>query len=500
MNSKSVTVLLTGFVISFLTNTPSLLHAQIELIPENVREKMKAVDDSMMPPMKYQGEAGVPDPTLLDFASSSFNSGNVGLVLLGMLANLFLLTPGLLLFYCGLFRTQNLSTLFQRYLLLAVILSMAWSLWIFSLAFARNLKSLDVAPGEVVSLKDDNYRGNAFIGSFKHAFLRGLDPQIGAGIARYPVRRPKETVPHMLFMAFHMMLFISAPAPLVASLGHRIRPSQMIVLMVVWGTLVYAPVAYWIWGGGWLTKTFDGGGGNLVHVTVGVTALALTLWLKRPSEAAGAEDGDDKTLLILGTALYWCGSILSNSARSMAADGAAVNSAVTTHLAACAGLLGWCGTDWLVRGKTDLRSICAGAISGLIAISAALRYVPPQSALVIGLCGGFVNFVVYSFVRRRLAQNELLVVAAVHSTAGVLSVLLAGVFATAACGGFDQQGNPISGLIGGNPGQLIHQVVAASCTILLAFVGTMVACTAIRLTLGLSNQPHEPEPSDVKVQ
>ena len=422
-------------------------------------------------------------PGLQPFTATRFDSGNVSWVTVGTVAGLCLMTSGMLLFYGGLFHTRNLAQLAANYLLLISLLSVSWILLCYSLAFSRNVRSHDVTEGEILAPEMEKTRGNPYIGGMDHAVLRGLDSQIGFDVQLFPIRRPSDTIPHLLFMFFQMACFIAAPAPLVAAMSDSVRFSRIAVFCLAWGAAVYSPIAYWIWGGGWLGHVLDTAGGNGMHVSVGISAWVLGFFLS-PRAQESSTPSLNSSSLVLGTVLYWCGTIFSNGARSFAADGFAVNSCVTTHLAACAGVLGWTGTEWMLRGKSDLLGLCAGGIAGMIAISSGCGYVAPQSSLLIGLLGGAACFGGYSLARKRWGDNLSWNVSAIHLSGGMLGVLLTGVFATAAVSGFDRDGHPVTGLIAGNSGQLLQQAIAIGCTVILSMVNTLAICLAIRWTIG----------------
>lgn len=423
-------------------------------------------------------------PGLQPFTATKFDSGNVGWVAVGTVGGLCLMTSGMVLFYGGLFQTRNLPLLAANYLFLISLLSVSWILLCYSLSFSRNVRSYDVTQSEIMAPKMEKYRGNPFIGGLDHAVLRGLDTQTGFNVQLFPIRRPSDTIPHLLFMFFQMACFIAAPAPLVAAMSDSLRLSRMAVFCLVWGAAVYSPIAYWIWGGGWLGSVLDTAGGNAMHVSVGMSACVFGFF-QTSARAQGLRTSSfSGPCLVLGTVLYWVGSILSNGARSFAADGLAVNACVTTHLAACAGVVGWTGTEWMLRGKSDLLGLCAGGISGTIAIASGCGYVAPQSSLLIGFLGGAACFGAYSMVCRRGGGNPSWSVCAIHLSGGILGVLLTGVFATAAVSGFGRDGQPIAGLIGGNSAQILRQATAIGCTVILSVVNTLAMVLAIRWTIG----------------
>jgi Amt family ammonium transporter len=272
----------------------------------------------------------------------------------------------------------------------------------------------------------------------------------------------------------------------VVTLKDRLTPAGLACFVVLWGMIVYAPITHWVWGSGWHAEALDTGGGITAHISVGFSVLAAAFMLRRRDVGdEGAELTHRLVYLGLGLMLFWSGSLIWNASRSQAADGYAVNALVTTHLAACAGLIGWTGTDWLVRGKAGLTGFCAGPIVGLVTIASGSGYVAPQSSIVIGLLGGAIGCRAFGFMKRRFAGNPLLVVFALQAVCGTLGTLLTGVFATASVAGFDQQGNPIAGLVVGNPRRLADQALAIVSAALLAMLGTLLVLALVRITRGV---------------
>ena len=422
---------------------------------------------------------------LQQFRSSEFDAGNVAWMVIASMSCLFLITPGLLFFYCGLLRTPNATIVMIRYIGLVALLSMTWGLWIYSLAFARNANSHDILPSERMTPVTEANRPAGLLGNSNHFGFRGLDSQLVDQVPDYPLRRRFDTVPHLLFMTCQMMFFVSVPVPLVVALQGRLTDAGMACFVVLWGTIVYAPITYWVWGGGWHAAALDTGGGIVAHTTAGFSVLGAAWVLRGEASRVEGREFANRVYLGAGVVLFWSGSLIWNASHSLAADGYAINAFVTTHLAACAGLIGWIGADWLTRGKVGRIGLCAGPIVGLVSIASGSGYVAPQSSIVIGLLGGAIACCAYGAVNRRFAGNALLVVFALQAICGVLGTLLAGVFATASVAGFDQQGNAIAGLIVGNPERLAGQASAVVSAAILATFGTLASLLIVRFTCGL---------------
>jgi Amt family ammonium transporter len=412
---------------------------------------------------------------LRQFTRSDFNSGDLAWTMTGTFAALVLLAPGLVIFYCGVTHQNRVTDVLVEYLFLAAALSLTWVLWIYSLAFSRNEFSHDIAQREIQSLDERYMQGNRFIGGTKHFVLRGLDSNLEVTTTKYPLRRPADAVPHLLFMVFQLGIFISAAAPLAVYMAPRLRWGGAVLFLVLWGTVVYAPVAYWVWGGGWHGGTLDYAGSLVIHFSAGCSALALALSQRAAHDAPPPPAEPNLACLGLGTLLFWGGSLLVNASHGLSASAVSVSAMVATHLAASAGILGWSGSEWLVQGNARLTGTCAGAMSGLFAIAAGCGYVAPQSAILIGLAAGIAGQATFRAVTRRPAFNPLMSVFALQGIGGLVGVVLAAVFATASVAGLNRQGDEIRGVLSGNPEQLTVQFAALGSTAIWAVVGTLLA-------------------------
>jgi Amt family ammonium transporter len=418
-------------------------------------------------------------PGLRQFTLGEFDSGRLSSVMVGTLATL-LLAPGLALFYCGLSCEKKLPDVLIECLFPAAVLSVTWVLWIYSLAFSRNEFSYDVSQREIQSRDERFRRGNRFIGGARHFALRGLDSNVEITTPKFPLRRPDDAIPHLLFMVFQMGIFVSAAAPLAVLLRARLHSGGAVLFLVVWGTIVYAPIAYWVWGGGWHASALDYAGGIVVHVSVGCSALALALWPRSPREKRLAPAEPDLACLGIGTILFWGGSLLGNASHALSANVSGVNALVATHLAVTASIMGWSGSEWLLQGNVRLTGICAGAMSGLFAIAAGCGYVAPQSAISIGLVAGIAGQAAFRSVARPAAVNPFLALFALQGLSGGFGVVLAALFATASVAGVNRKGDEIRGALSGNFEQLTVQCAALGSAVIWAVVGTIFTAWIVR--------------------
>lgn len=434
-------------------------------------------------------------PGLQLFTRDRFEAGNVGWILTGAAACLVLLAPGWVILYGGLLGRRDLTPLGSNYLLLVAILSVVWVLWGYSLTFARNTKSRDVRPEEIEAPDRTDLPGNLFIGGLEHVALMGIESEVGTVAPRYPLRRPRDPIPHALFVMYQMAFYLSVPAPLMIALAARLKFGGWVGFAVLWSTLVYAPITYWLWGGGWHTGALDTAGGIAAHVAVGFSALAAGLALPKadPQEPVGPVSG----WLVLAALLLWVGSMIWSGTRTLAADGYGANAFLTTHLAGCAGLIGW---TLLARWRHQAVSVadyCLGPLTGLVAIASGSSYVGPQSAIVIGLLGGMAGFVAYQALRRASVRAPVWNVFALQGVPAALGALLTAVFATPGVGGFTREGSPVLGLLSGSFAPLMTQSLALGSAAALAILGSLVALLVVRSLGGMQRAEPIAEPAKV---
>jgi len=370
-------------------------------------------------------------------------------------ALVMLMTPGLALFYGGMVREKNvLSTLMHSFFILALI-SVQWALWGYTLAFGPSQGGL--------------------IGGLDHLGLQGvgLEPSPTYGT----------TIPHALFMVFQMMFAVITPALISGAFAERKRFQAFIVFALLWATLVYAPVAHWVWAvDGWIFKlgALDFAGGTVVHITSGVSALVCALVLgKRLGYGAAPMPPHNVTMTVLGTALLWFGWFGFNAGSSLGANGLAVNAFVVTHLAAAMAMLTWLTVGWIRHRTPSVLGAAAGAVAGLVAITPAAGFVTPTSALLIGFLAGLVCYLAVEFVVRGRVDDALDVFG-VHGVGGILGAIATGIFATKAVNPAGQDG-----LLAGNPGLLVNQLIAVVVVVAYAALITFVLLKIIDRVIGI---------------
>ncbi|MDP3183501.1 MAG: ammonium transporter [Desulfobaccales bacterium] len=370
-------------------------------------------------------------------------------------ALVMLMTPGLALFYGGMVRSKNvLATIMQNFILLGVV-GVQWALFGYSLAFGPDVGHL--------------------IGSLDWVGLNGVGLE--------PFKAYSETIPHQTFMIYQAMFAIITPALITGAWAERMKFSAFLVFMVLWATLVYDPVAHWVWGdGGWLKNlgALDFAGGTVVHINAGIAALAAALVMgRRHGFGTEAFIPHNLPMTILGAGLLWFGWFGFNAGSALAAGALASSAFTATHLATCAAVLSWVGAEWFHRGKPTTLGAASGAVAGLVAVTPAAGYVGPMSAILIGLGAGIVCYLAV-LAKVKLGYDDSLDVVGVHCIGGIWGALATGLFATKAvnaAGG--------DGLFFGNPGQLGIQALAVLATLIFSFVVSWVLLKLIDATMGL---------------
>jgi Amt family ammonium transporter len=372
--------------------------------------------------------------------------------------------PGLALFYGGLVRRKNvLGTMMQTFAMMAVI-TVLWGLVTYSLAFGE---------------------GSAFIGGLHNVFLRGVglepDPKYAA------------TIPLQTFMIFQLMFAIITPALITGAFAERMKFSAMLVFMVLWAILVYSPMAHMVWGKGGLLNASLGGrfpcldfaGGTVVHVTSGVSALITALYLgKRVGYPQESMAPHSVVLSFVGACLLWVGWFGFNAGSALNAGGLATSAFVATHFGAAAAAIGWSAAEWLRHGRCTALGAISGAVAGLVAITPASGFVTPMSALWIGLIAGVFCYLMVVKVKAVFKYDDSLDAFGVHGAGGTIGALLTGIFASSAINPIFGPGKA-TGLLEGNRGQILNQLVAVAIAWCLSIVGTLIILFVVDKVIGL---------------
>ncbi|MGH8067030.1 MAG: ammonium transporter [Candidatus Entotheonellia bacterium] len=387
-------------------------------------------------------------------AEPKIDSGDTAWLLTSSALVLLMTAPGLALFYGGMVRQKNaLATIMQSFIIMALI-SVQWVLWGYSLAFGPDKAGL--------------------IGGLEWLGLQGV------GLDPGPY---SDTVPHQAYMLFQLMFAIITPALITGTFAERMKFSTFIVFTLLWATLVYDPLAHWVWGkGGWLggMGTLDFAGGTVVHISSGISALAAALVIGK-RRGFGHEPMPPHSLpfTVAGAALLWFGWFGFNAGSALSAGALATSAFLVTNTAAASAALAWMFSEWAIRGRPTVLGAASGAVAGLVAITPASGYVGPLASILIGAVAGFLCYNACN-LKTKLGYDDSLDVVGVHGVGGTWGALATGLFATKAINAAGADG-----LFYGNPGQLWNQLVGIVAALVLGFVVTFILLKILDATMGL---------------
>ena len=363
-------------------------------------------------------------------------------------ALVLLMTPGLAFFYGGLVRSKNtLNTLMMCFISLGFV-GVLWAILGYSLAFTE---------------------GSNWVGDLSNAFLAGVGLEVNG------------TIPHMLFMAFQGTFCIITAALISGAIVERMRFSAYITFISLWALVVYAPVAHWVWGGGWLADmgALDFAGGTVVHVNAGVAALVAAFVVgKRQEYPSTSLLPHNVPFALLGAGLLWFGWFGFNAGSALAADGIAALALVTTMLAPAATLVVWSFLDMARSGRPTAVGCATAIVVGLVAVTPAAGFISPMSAILLGGIAAVPSYLVM-MIRVKTSLDDSLDVVAAHGVGGATGALLTGVFAQQSLNGM------ADGLLFGNPGQVVIQAIAVAAVIAYCGVATFILLKVIGLVIPL---------------
>jgi len=379
-------------------------------------------------------------------AESEINSADNAWVLFSA-ALVLLMIPGVGLFYGGMVRKKNaISTIIFSFAIMGTI-SLQWILIGYTLAFGTDIGGV--------------------IGGLDHLGLRGVGMEAMEGL----------TIPSLTFMIFQAMFAVITVSLITGSYVERIKFSSFIVFSLAWATLVYDPIAHWVWGGGFLSAmgALDFAGGIVVHISAGVSALAIAMVIG-PRRGFGRDPMEPHNIptTVLGAALLWFGWFGFNAGSALAADGIAANAFVATNTSAAAAATTWMFLSWRDRAPSAL-GIVTGAVAGLAAITPAAGFVTPIAAVPIGVGAAVVGYYAILFIRGGRRVDDSLDVLACHGIGSTWGVVATGIFASIGA----------SGLLAGNPSQLFVQTAAVVIVWVYSFVATFVIAKAVDAAMGL---------------
>ena len=344
-------------------------------------------------------------------AQDELNSGDTAWMLTSSVLVLFMTIPGLSLFYAGLVRAKNVLSVMMQCFAITCMVTILWTVYVYGLAF-----------GDGGALND-------YIG-FGKLFLSGVGVDTVSG-----------TIPESVFQMFQLTFAIITPALIVGAFAERMKFSAMMVFMALWVSVVYAPVAHWVWGGGFLAGwgpngVLDFAGGTVVHINAGVAALVLCILLgKRHGYPETPMSPNSLVLTVVGASMLWVGWFGFNAGSELAADGTAGMAMAVTHISTAMAGFTWMMVEWANHGKPSALGIATGAVGGLVAITPASGFVGPVGALAIGLAAGVCCYWGASSLKQKMGYDDSLDVFGVHGVGGIVGAILTGVFASSALGG-----------------------------------------------------------------
>lgn len=376
-----------------------------------------------------------------------------------------LMTPALGFFYAGLVRKKNLvSTLAQCMAIFAVV-SLTWTLWGYSLSFGTSV--------------------NGVIGDLSLFDLNNIEPTT---VGRYAPE-----IPELLYFAFELMFAAITPALIIGAFAERIKFSSLLVFTVLWSTLIYSPIAHWVWNtDGWLHSlgAIDFAGGVVVHVAAGLSALAAALVVGRRKDFEKRREFKPSNIpyVLLGAALLWFGWFGFNGGSAFAANEWAVSAIVATTLSAAAAMVSWMTVDWITKGKPSAVGIAVGSVCGMVAITPGSGYVNVPAAIIIGLVAGVISNLISNWRIARTKLDDALDVFACHGVGGIWGSIATGLFASKH---INPTGN--DGLFYGNPNLLVSQLIAVVVVAAFAFIGSYVLLRLIKIFSPLRVSEEEEE-------
>jgi Amt family ammonium transporter len=385
--------------------------------------------------------------------AEGLSGGNTAWILTSTALVLFMTLPGLALFYAGLVQSKNVLSVMMHCFSIACLVSVMWLAGVYSLSFG------------------DGGGANALIGGLGKAFLSGVGKEAMSG-----------DIPESVFFMFQMTFAIITPALIVGAFPERIKFSAVLVFSGLWLIFVYAPVAHWVWGGGWLAElgVMDFAGGLVVHATAGTSALVLAFLLgARKGFPTELRPPHNPGLSMMGAAMLWVGWFGFNAGSALAADTSAGMAMLVTHISAATASLVWVAIEWMKFGKPSLVGVITGMVAGLATITPASGFVGPIGGLCIGLAGGVVCYWAVGLVKSLWNIDDSLDVFAVHGVGGMMGTMLTAVFAVTALGG----GGLAEGV--GVGGQLVTQGTGVVATFVWSAVATFVIVKVTAAVVGL---------------
>jgi Amt family ammonium transporter len=395
------------------------------------------------------------------------NSGDTAWMLTSVALVLMMTIPGLGLFYGGMVRKKNVGDTVMTSFAITCLVTVIYALVTYSLSFTS---------------------GGAFIGGFSRIFLQGIHYDLGSGSNSPNPLAP--TIPETVYMCFQMTFAIITPALIAGAFAERMKFSAMLWFIGLWSIVVYAPVAHWVWGPDGMFSTanvdakgnftgwavvLDYAGGTVVHINAGVAGLMCAIMVGKRRDTG---PGHNMVLTFIGTGLLWVGWFGFNAGSAVSAGLQAGMAMTVTQVATAVAALTWMFVEWAHRGKPTVIGICSGAVAGLVAITPASGYVGPVGAMVIGVACGIGCYLGATALKHAFGYDDALDCFGVHGVGGIIGALLTGVFAVNEYSGH-------SGLLEGNAGQVLNQVIGVGTVIIYDAILSLIILKIIDVTIGL---------------
>ncbi len=391
--------------------------------------------------------------------ASTINAADTAWMIAATALVLLMTIPGLALFYAGLVRKKNLLATMAQSFAAVMFVSVLWFMFGYSLTFSGD---------------------GAYLGNLDKLFLAGMNLDSVNSLAN--------NIPESLFATYQMTFAVITCALIAGSVADRMRFSAFVLFIIAWLFIVYVPSAHWIWGGGFLSGmgVMDFAGGIVVHLNAGVAGL-VAAYVLGSRRGYGTENlaPYDLTMAAVGTALLWVGWFGFNGGSALSATPRASMAILVTHLAACSGAIAWMMMEWWTRRKPSVLGIISGAIAGLGTITPASGYVLPWHGVVIGLAAGVICFWACTWLKERLKYDDSLDVFGIHGVGGILGTVLTGVFAVGAFTVTKELPQGQQGLLEGNAGQVVTQLIGVGICLVWCAVATYVILKVIDLMVGL---------------
>jgi len=387
----------------------------------------------------------------LVLADDELSSGDTAWMLTSTALVLFMTIPGLSLFYAGMVRSKNALSVMMQCFTITALMTILWACYLYSLAFGDDI--------------------GGFVGGLGKAFMAGVTVDSLSG-----------SIPETVFSMFQLTFAIITPALIVGAFAERMKFSAMLWFMALWGTLVYAPVCHWVWGGGWLSEkgVLDFAGGTVVHINAGVAGLVAALVMgKRRGYPTQPMKPSNLVLTTVGAGMLWVGWFGFNAGSELAADGVAGMAMAVTQIATAAAALTWMFLEWMSHGKPSALGLVSGAVAGLVAITPASGFVGPMGAIAIGFAAGLICYFAVVKMKRAFGYDDSLDAFGVHGVGGFVGAILTGVFVDSGLGGAGLGEGVTMG------GQVVSQFIGAGATIVYCGVVSFILLKIIDAVIGL---------------